>query len=64
MGAGDAFGVVLTLRLASGDRPSVAGRAAAAAAARVVEGPGLGTLPGGQGPEREQERLQVTLLFF
>jgi len=44
-GAGDVFGVVLTLELASGKPLAVAGRAAAAAAARVVEGPGLGTLP-------------------
>ena len=43
-GAGDVFGVVLTLRLAAGDSPSVAAAAGAAAAARVVEGPGLGTL--------------------
>jgi sugar/nucleoside kinase (ribokinase family) len=43
-GAGDVFGVVLTLRLAAGDSPSVAAAAAATAAARVVEGPGLGTL--------------------
>jgi 1D-myo-inositol 3-kinase len=43
-GAGDVFGVVLTLELAAGKSLAVAGRAAAAAAARVVEGPGLGTL--------------------
>jgi 1D-myo-inositol 3-kinase len=43
-GAGDVFGVVLTLRLAAGDSPSVAAAAGARAAARVVEGPGLGTL--------------------
>jgi sugar/nucleoside kinase (ribokinase family) len=43
-GAGDVFGVVLTLELAQGKPLAVAGRAAAAAAARVVEGPGLGTL--------------------
>ena len=43
-GAGDVFGVVLTLELAAGRSIAVAGRAAAAAAARVVEGPGLGTL--------------------
>jgi hypothetical protein len=36
--------VVLTLELAQGRPLAVAGRAAAAAAARVVEGPGLGTL--------------------
>jgi len=35
---------VLTLELARGKSIAVAGRAAAAAAARVVEGPGLGTL--------------------
>jgi sugar/nucleoside kinase (ribokinase family) len=45
-GAGDVFGVVLTLELAHGKPLGVAGRAAAAAAARVVEGAGLGTLPG------------------
>lgn len=44
-GAGDVFGVVLTLELAKGRPLPAAGRAAAAAAARVVEGPGLGTLP-------------------
>jgi sugar/nucleoside kinase (ribokinase family) len=43
-GAGDVFGVVLTLRLAAGDSPVRAAEAAAAAAARVVEGPGLGGL--------------------
>jgi 1D-myo-inositol 3-kinase len=43
-GAGDVFGVVLTLALARGDSLPIAGRAAAAAGARVVEGPGLGTL--------------------
>ena len=43
-GAGDVFGVVLTLRLAAGGSLSEAGRAAAAAAACVVEGPGLGRL--------------------
>lgn len=43
-GAGDVFGVVLTLRLAAGTPLVEAGAAAAAAAARVVEGPGLGRL--------------------
>lgn len=43
-GAGDVFGVVLALALARGARPEEAARSAAAAAARVVEGPGLGTL--------------------
>jgi 1D-myo-inositol 3-kinase len=43
-GAGDVFGVVLTLELARGKPLAAAGRVAAAAAARVVEGPGLGTL--------------------
>ena len=43
-GAGDVFGVTLTLRLAAGDTLAAAGAAAAAAAARVVEGPGLGRL--------------------
>jgi len=35
---------VLTLELARGTPVAAAGHAAAAAAARVVEGPGLGTL--------------------
>ncbi len=48
-GAGDVFGVVLTLELAGGKPLAVAGRAAAAAAARVVEGPGLGTLSASAG---------------
>jgi sugar/nucleoside kinase (ribokinase family) len=43
-GAGDVFGVVLTWRLAAGDPPATAASAAASAAARVVEGPGLGRL--------------------
>ena len=43
-GAGDVFGLVLTLELARGTPVAAAGHAAAAAAARVVEGPGLGTL--------------------
>ena len=45
---GDVFGVVLTLELARGATLAAAGRAAAEAAARVVEGPGLGTLPAAQ----------------
>jgi len=44
-GAGDVFGVVLTLELARGAALGAAGRAAAWAAARVVEGTGLGSLP-------------------
>jgi len=44
-GAGDVFGVVLTLQLAGGESLAAAGRAAAGIAARVIEGPGLGTLP-------------------
>jgi sugar/nucleoside kinase (ribokinase family) len=43
-GAGDVFGVVLTLHLARGADARSAGAAAAEAAARVVEGPGLGRL--------------------
>jgi sugar/nucleoside kinase (ribokinase family) len=43
-GAGDVFGVVFTLQLANGASLREAGAAAAEAAARVVEGPGLGTL--------------------
>lgn len=43
-GAGDVFGLVFTLRLADGERPETAARAAALAAARVVEGPGIGRL--------------------
>jgi len=43
-GAGDVFGLVFTLRLAGGADPETAAHAAAAAAARVVEGPGIGRL--------------------
>jgi len=43
-GAGDVFGLVLGLALASGAALDEAGRRAALAAARVVEGPGLGRL--------------------
>jgi 1D-myo-inositol 3-kinase len=43
-GAGDVFGVVFALELARGAPPKDAAVAAAAAAARVVEGPGLGRL--------------------
>lgn len=43
-GAGDVFGAVLTLRLSEGASLVEAGTEAAAAAARVVEGPGLGRL--------------------
>jgi len=43
-GAGDVFGVVLTLHLARGADARTAVAAAAEAAARVVEGPGLGRL--------------------
>lgn len=43
-GAGDVFGVVLTFRLAAGASLSDAAGAAAEAAARVVEGHGLGRL--------------------
>jgi sugar/nucleoside kinase (ribokinase family) len=43
-GAGDVFGVVFTLRLAEGEGPLAAAGAAAQAAARVVEGPGIGRL--------------------
>jgi len=43
-GAGDVFGLVFTLRLADGADPETAARAAAVAAARVVEGPGIGRL--------------------
>ncbi len=43
-GAGDVFGLVLGLALASGHPIAEAGRRAALAAARVVEGPGLGRL--------------------
>ena len=42
-GAGDVFGVVLTLQLAAGARPADAARAAAEAAARIIEGPLLGS---------------------
>ncbi len=43
-GAGDVFGLVFALALARGADLGTAGERAAAAAARVVEGPGLGTL--------------------
>jgi len=43
-GAGDVFGVVLTLQLAAGTPPERAAHDAAKAAARVVEGPLLGSL--------------------
>jgi len=43
-GAGDVFGLVFTLRLADGAGPAAAAEAAALAAARVVEGPGIGRL--------------------
>jgi len=44
-GAGDVFGVVLACGLAAGEPAAQAAGRAAWAAARVVEGPGLGTLP-------------------
>ena len=43
-GAGDVFGLVFGLALAAGHTPAEAGRRAALAAARLVEGPGLGRL--------------------
>lgn len=43
-GAGDVFGFVFTLALSRGATAPQAARAAAAVAARVVEGPGLGAL--------------------
>jgi 1D-myo-inositol 3-kinase len=43
-GAGDVFGIALTVALSRGAPAPEAGRAAAAIAARVVEGPGLGNL--------------------
>jgi 1D-myo-inositol 3-kinase len=43
-GAGDVFGLVLATALGRGSSPQQAGQLAALAAARVVEGPGLGTL--------------------
>ena len=43
-GAGDVFGIALTVALARGAAVPDAARAAAAIAARVVEGPGLGNL--------------------
>lgn len=42
-GAGDVFGLLFTLALARGAGLEPAGRLAAQAAARVVEGPGIGT---------------------
>ena len=44
-GAGDVFGLVFGLALASGLDAAAAGRRAALAAAWVVEGPALGRLP-------------------
>ena len=44
-GAGDVFGLVLGLALRHGLDPLAAARLAALAAARVVEGPGVGALP-------------------
>jgi sugar/nucleoside kinase (ribokinase family) len=44
-GAGDVFGVVLTLGLAHGLSPRDAASRAATAAAWVIEGPGLGRVP-------------------
>jgi 1D-myo-inositol 3-kinase len=46
-GAGDVFGVVFAVMLARRVAPAAAARAAADVAARVVEGPGIGTLAGG-----------------
>jgi hypothetical protein len=43
-GAGDVFGLVLALALAGGAAVPAAGALAAAAAAHVIEGPGVGTL--------------------
>jgi sugar/nucleoside kinase (ribokinase family) len=43
-GAGDVFGLVLATALGRGSSPQQAGRLAALASARVVEGRGLGTL--------------------
>lgn len=43
-GAGDVFGIALTVSLSRGASAPEAARAAAAIAARVVEGPGLGNL--------------------
>ena len=43
-GAGDVFGLVFGMALAHGHEPVAAAQWAAAAAARVVEGPGLGNL--------------------
>jgi 1D-myo-inositol 3-kinase len=43
-GAGDVFGAALTVGLWRGSSPMDAAREAAYAAARAVEGPGLGNL--------------------
>lgn len=48
-GAGDVFGVVFALALQHGHDLQAAAHQAAFAAARVVEGPGLGNLPGQHG---------------
>lgn len=59
-GAGDVFGVVLTLELARGAALARAGEIAAAAAARVVEGPGLGTLAASGADEPQSQSRAAT----
>ena len=44
-GAGDVFGLVLGIAMHRGVGPLDAARLAAEAAARVIEGPGMGHLP-------------------
>ena len=66
-GAGDVFGIALTVSLARGATAPEAARAAAAIAARVVEGPELGNLTPAEArhlpPARSSfERPQVTVL--
>jgi 1D-myo-inositol 3-kinase len=56
-GAGDVFGLCFAVGLGRGLSPEAAGQLAALAAARVVEGPGLGTLTAATAP-RLAPRLQ------
>jgi hypothetical protein len=57
-GAGDVFALIFGLSLRAGFEPAAAARRAALAAARVVEGPGLGTLA------QAQNELSVSSAFF
>lgn len=57
-GAGDVFGIGLTVSLARGATAPEAARAAAAIAARVVEGPGLGNLTAADARHLPQRRAR------